>query len=165
LAPGPAISNEPAPEVTRRLIPRLWQGWLVVALAGTIACSVLPLLAPGTARRLLSALVFGQAAQADALPAAAVQYITFINCAVGAAMVGWAAALLFIAAGPFGRGERWAWQAVTASLLAWFVPGTLLWLWLGVMLNVAINVAFIAVFAVPLLAARRHFHAVDAYLS
>lgn len=142
----------------QRPVPRLWYWWLVVAVSGTIACSLLPLVAPEIARRLLSALVFGGAMQAYAFSATAMHYITFINGVVGAVMVGWSVALLLIIVGPFRRGERWAWRAVAVSLLAWFVPGTLFSVWSGVMRNVAANCLFIIAFAIPLVATYRRFH-------
>lgn len=146
-----------------RTLPRLWLWWLIVILCCTIAGSLLPLVAPTLSRQLLSFLVFGDAAQVDALSAAAVHYIVFINGVVGAVMAGWSAALLLIVAGPFRRGERWAWRAVTVSLLAWFVPGTLFSIWSGVLLNLAVNCLFAAAFAIPLLATYRRFHAANVY--
>lgn len=116
------------------------------------------MVAPDIPRRLLSALVFGRPTQAYAFSAAAMHYITFINGVVGAVMVGWSVALLLIVVGPFRRGERWAWQAVAVSLLAWFVPGTLFSAWSGVMRNVVFNCLFIIVFAIPLIATYRRFH-------
>lgn len=92
---------------------------------------------------------------ADAFPADAVRYIEFANAVIAAVMLGWATALLFIVAGPLRRCERWAWHAVTFSLLAWFVPGTLFSAWSGATLNVVANCLFMIVFAIPLTATHR----------
>lgn len=145
--------------MTARSLPPLWHKWLIITLFGTMACSLLPLVAPAPSRQLISLLALDSTMQVDAIPADAVRYIDFVNAVIGAVMLGWAVALLFIVVGPLRRCERWAWHAVTASILAWFVPGTLFSAWSGAMLNVAINCLFAAAFAIPLIATWRLFRA------
>lgn len=141
--------------MTGRSLPRFWNNWLIITLLGTMLCSLLPLVAPASSLRLISVLALGRMVQVDAFPADAVRYIGFVNAVLGAVMLGWAVALLFIVAGPLRRCERWAWHAVALSLSAWFVPGTLFSAWSGAMLNVAVNVLFIVAFAIPLIATYR----------
>jgi hypothetical protein len=40
---------------------------------------------------------------------------------LGAVMIGWMVLLWSVVRGPFAKGERWASNAVTASVATWFV--------------------------------------------
>ena len=44
---------------------------------------------------------------------------------LGAVMVGWGVALLFVLVGPFRRLSAPAWRSLVVSILAWFVPDTM----------------------------------------
>ncbi|MGI9173964.1 MAG: hypothetical protein ACR2GR_01415 [Rhodothermales bacterium] len=57
----------------------------------------------------------------------------------------------FIAAIPFRRGERWAWQAVLRGTLVWFVVDSAVSLWHGATFNVyLVNLVPVLVFGLPL---------------
>jgi hypothetical protein len=69
----------------------------------------------------------------------------------------------FIAAGPFARRERWAWTAITASLLSWFVLDSAVSIAHGAYFNVyLINLVTLFGQGLPLaMTAREFWRAVD----
>ncbi|HEX2542027.1 MAG TPA: hypothetical protein VHM00_13200 [Caldimonas sp.] len=115
----------------------------------------MPIVFPGFARGAFGWLVYADVKRIAGFPPEAVRYASFLHGVIGAVMVGWAVLLLLIVRGPLAAGSPWAWQAVAASLAAWFLPGTLFSAASGVWRNVALNVLFMAAFAVPLAATVR----------
>ncbi len=77
-------------------------------------------------------------------------YVRLVYGILGAVIVGWMATLGAIAAGPLRRRETWAWWAVAAAALAWFVLDTGLSLVLGYVGHALFNVVFALALAVPL---------------
>jgi hypothetical protein len=76
---------------------------------------------------------------------------------LGATMAGWCLTVAFVAYYPFRAGQRWAWQALCAAIVIWFVLDTgTSWLH-GVTVNVLFNAVLLIAFGVPLVAARRFF--------
>ena len=129
-----------------------WMRWLQLALLLLMAASLVPLVFPGFARGAFAWLVYADVNRLATFPPEAVRYATFLHGVLGAVMFGWAAGLFLIVRGPLAAGSRRAWQAVTGSLLAWFIPGTLFSFASGVWQNVVLNLLFMAVFAAPLAA-------------
>ena len=70
-------------------------------------------------------------------------------------MVGWGVALLLIVRGPLRRDLREGWTIVTVSVLAWFLPDTSFSLISGFGQNAVLNLVFLVLFAVPLIATYR----------
>ncbi|WP_156901321.1 hypothetical protein [Azohydromonas australica] len=127
---------------------------MTVLIAAMLAMGLAPFLAPELVLRGMSLLVFVNPDVLGRLGAPVLGYLLFVHAVIGAIMTGWAALLLLVVRGPYARGSRSAWRAIALSVLAWFVPGTLLSLWAGVWLNVSVNLLFLALFAVPLAATR-----------
>jgi hypothetical protein len=73
-------------------------------------------------------------------------------------MFGWALARWFVITGPFRERQRWAWNAVVASMIGWFVVDTTLSLLSGYGKNTILNLAFAVMFAAPLYLLRADFH-------
>ena len=72
-------------------------------------------------------------------------------------MAGWGVFLASVAAIPFRRRERWAWNCIVLGILFWYVPDTGFSLQAGVMFNAAVNTALLALIALPLVFTRRNF--------
>lgn len=85
-------------------------------------------------------------------PAEAAAFRDFVMGVLGATMAGAAGAQVWVALGPFARGERWAWLCVLTGLLLWAPFDTALSLHHGVRINAAFNLMPIALMAGPLLA-------------
>ena len=129
-----------------------WLRWLQVALVLLMIASLVPLVFPGLARAAFAWLVYADADRFATFAPEAVRYASFLHGVLGAVMFGWAVALFLIVRGPLAAGGRDARRVVTASLVAWFIPGTTFSFASGVWQNVALNLLFMAAFAVPLAA-------------
>jgi len=116
-------------------------------------------LLPGLARAGFSLLVYAAPGRLGAFGTEAVAYISLVHAVLGGVMFGWGIALLLVVRGPFARGEREGWQIVFVSVGAWFVSDTAFSLWSGFWQNAVLNLVFIVLFAVPLAATHRVFHA------
>jgi hypothetical protein len=77
-------------------------------------------------------------------------------------MFGWGVALVAVTRTLFSVGRRAGWNAVALSIGTWFVPDTSYSLLSGYWQNALLNAAFLLLFAIPLIATRKVFHAGDA---
>ena len=91
------------------------------------------------------------------VPEQAQRFRAWVYGVLGGAMAGWGFCLYFIMRHAFHKKEKWAWNAISVSLVAWFILDTGASLWWGVTANVILNSAILVAFAVPLFATRRHF--------
>ena len=135
-----------------------WWRWLVAASVGLMAFGLVLVLAPGLTRQGFSLLIYASPAGIDAFGPAPVAYITLLHAVLGAVMFGWGMLLLWVVLGPFRRGAAESWPMLAVSLAAWFVPDTAFSLLSGFWQNAALNLGFVALFAVPLAATYRVFH-------
>jgi hypothetical protein len=76
---------------------------------------------------------------------------------LGATMAGWGVCIAFIAAVPFQRKEKWAWNCLAIAVSLWFVIDTFLSWRFGALFNVVFNVLIFLAALVPLLFSRKHF--------
>jgi hypothetical protein len=76
---------------------------------------------------------------------------------LGATMAGWGVCIAFIAAVPFKRKEKWAWNCLAIAVSLWFVIDTFLSWRFGALFNVVFNVLIFLAALVPLLFSRKYF--------
>ncbi len=88
----------------------------------------------------------------------------FMVALLGAVMAAWSVMIAFVAAGPFRRQERWAWQCLAASLAAWFLLDEGFSIYYRVYFNALGNLVFLAVLALPLVFTYPAFWQKDASL-
>jgi hypothetical protein len=138
------------------MMTRFWSRWLTVAAVVVMTFDLALVLAAGSMQRVFEALYFTSHTGAS-LAGDTAAYAAFLEGVLGAVMIGWAAGLLWIVAGPFRRGETWAWTALTVSIVAWFVPDTAFSLWTGYWQNAVLNAVILLAFAIPLWATYRRF--------
>ena len=131
-----------------------WCLWIQVAALGVVAFGCMMLIAPGTTRRVFSALAFADPARIDSLGADAVAYASFVHAVLGAVMVGWGTTILLIARRVLPYRPKDAWTIIVISLLVWFIPDCAVSVSLGFWPNAILNAALLLVFAVPLFALR-----------
>ena len=144
----------------RRLAVRttFWLWWLHAVTLGVMFCGLVLVFAPALSRQGFSFLIYADAEHITAFGADAVAYIELVHAVLGAVMFGWAVALLFVVRGMFTRGTSEGWRITTVSVAAWFIPDTGFSLYSGFCLNAVLNVVFIFLFAVPIVATYRAFH-------
>jgi hypothetical protein len=76
---------------------------------------------------------------------------------LGATVAGWGVMVAFLAGHPFRRKERWARNALAASVALWYTVDTALSVHHGVLFNAVFNTILLVVTALPLLFTRRDF--------
>jgi uncharacterized membrane protein YhaH (DUF805 family) len=135
-----------------------WWRWLVVVTLGVLLFGITLIVAPEFTRRFFGLLLFSAPETLATFGSPAVAYLTLLHGVLGAVMVGWAVALLFVLIGPFRQRSKQGWLALVVPLLAWFVPYTALSLWSGFWPNAALNLVFAVLFAVPLAATSGAFN-------
>lgn len=132
--------------------PSLWVNWLLAVSAGVVLFGVVLVVAPGFARQAFSWLVYGDAARLGGFGSEAARYISLAHAVLGAVMVGWGAALVLVVKALVASGSMLGWRIVAGSVLAWFVPDTAYSLWSGYWQNAVLNLVFVVLFLVPLVA-------------
>ncbi len=136
---------------------RFWWHWLVVVACGVLVFSVALVTLPDLMYLLFNLLFFSASQAQLAFSEGATTYIKFVYGVLGAVMVGWSVLMLLTLVGPFRRRQREAWLSLAASLTIWFVVDSGYSVLTGFWQNAALNVAFFAGFAVPLVATYRFF--------
>jgi hypothetical protein len=94
---------------------------------------------------------------AGELTAGTASFQQWIYGVLGATMAGWGTCVAFIAAVPFKRKEKWAWNCLAIAVSLWFVIDTFLSWRFGALFNVIFNVLIFLAAMVPLLLSRRDF--------
>lgn len=157
VVPTGASSVQAGPLQAANALPRtpagrlLWDRWLLVAwlLALLLGLALVVFAAPMVS--VFDALFF-DAGAAPVDTEAGLAYLAFVYRVLGAVLVGWAALLALVAAGPLRRRERWAWWAVAASIGTWYVLDSAGSLIAGFGANALLNSALAILFAIPLAA-------------
>jgi hypothetical protein len=98
--------------------------------------------------------VFGGAGE---LTGGTVLFQQWIYGVLGATMAGWGVCIAFIAAVPFKRKEKWAWNCLAIAVSLWFVIDTFLSWRFGALFNVVFNTLIYFAALVPLLLSRKYF--------
>jgi len=132
-----------------------WWRWLVAVSLGVMLFGAVLVLAPALSRQLFGLLLYGSTSGLDNFGKDALAYVSLTHGVLGAVMFGWGMTLVFVLLGPFRRGSAQAWRTLVASLLAWFVPDTVVSLSTGFWQNAALNTVFALLFAPALVATRR----------
>ena len=133
---------------------RFWINWLLAVSAGVVAFGLVLVIAPSLSRQGFSLLVYASPERIDAFGQEAARYISLAHAVLGGVMVGWGAALFYIARTLLARGSRIAWNLFAISVSAWFIPDTSYSLLSGYWQNALLNTVFLVLFAVPLWATR-----------
>jgi hypothetical protein len=128
--------------------------WLLVVAVMTGAFGLSMVIAPGPIQSFFNWMIFGEGNAPPGFTDEAIDYLRFVYGVLGAVMAGWMALTAAVVAGPLAQGERWAWNAVAASVAVWFALDTTHSLVTGYPENAAFNVAFFVALGAPLVAAR-----------
>lgn len=78
------------------------------------------------------------------------QWLKMVFGVVGSVLVGWAATMLILAAGPLRNGDSWAWYAIAVSVTLWFMLDTGMSIVYGWWQHGLFNVPFYAAIMVPM---------------
>jgi hypothetical protein len=130
-----------------------WWRWLIVVSVGVILFSLGFIFLPDSIHSLYSIILNQDMVFAEE----AMHYLRLVYGVLGSVMLGWMIVVLFILLGAFRRGERGAWNAITLSIVIWFVLDSGYSVYTGFVGNAIFNAAFLVLFAIPLAATYRHF--------
>jgi hypothetical protein len=139
--------------------PALWTRWLLLVSLGVMVFGLALVLAPELARRGFSLLVYSDQGRIASFGQEAARYIGLAHAVLGGVMFGWGMALTIVVRTLFAAGHPTGWNIVAISVAAWFIPDTGYSLLSGYWQNAVLNLAFVVLFAVPLIATRAHFRA------
>lgn len=135
-----------------------WQRWLFVCAVGIVAFGLLmaffnPMPLFALFNRQIDPVFWG----ASQPPESFLAFRNWVYRVWGATIAGWGVMVAFLVHVPFRRRERWAWGALTAGLLTWYVLDTAFSLAAGVLFNALFNTLLALLFAPPLALTYRFF--------
>jgi hypothetical protein len=109
-------------------------------IAAWTAAGIAIVTVPWVNRDLFNWIAFGSMAEPAGIGPAARDYLHLSFCILGALMTGFGVAMWFLARCALAHGELWAWQAIAASLVVWFVLDTTASIAVGFERNAALNI-------------------------
>ena len=136
----------------------IWITWLSLTSFGVVIFGLVLVVFPGLSLRGFSFLLYSDPQKLASFSADAIRYIELLHAVLGSVMVGWGVALMIIVRKWFAMGVRVGWQIIVASVLVWFLPDTVFSLWSGFWQNAMLNLSFLILFLVPLVATYRTFN-------
>lgn len=139
-------------------IPALWWGWLVAAFVLTALTAIGYILYPHAALQTASSALLGSEHALGSASDAVLRFIKWMSGVSAAVSLAWMVTLVLIVVGPFRRGELWAWQAITASVVLWFLVDSARSIEIGFSQNAMLNLVWLLMYVVPLIATYRRFH-------
>ncbi len=141
---------------------KFWYNWLILTTLGVMLFSLVLVLIPHELQTVLDDLYLADENPAETFSPEAYHYLNFVFGVLGGVMLGWMAAIFYILVTLFKYGERLGWRLITLSLLTWFVVDSSASLITGFWQNAVLNAVFLLLFAIPLFATYREFHASEA---
>lgn len=138
--------------------PSLWTHWLLAVSVGVMLFGLVLVIAPTLALQGFSLLVYADPDRITSFGQEAARYIALVHAVLGAVMFGWGVALTIVVRRLFAAGYRAGWNIFAISVLAWFIPDTAYSLASGYWQNAVLNLAFLVLFAAPLIATRKYFY-------
>lgn len=137
-------------------VPRLWTRWLSVAFGCTALAAVGHVFFPGA---MLASTMRSLMGSAEALDSGGElrRFVFWLAGVSSAVSLAWMGTALFIVWGPFRRGERWAWWALAVPIALWFIVDSGRSIATGFPMNALLNVGWLLMYAVPLVATFRRF--------
>lgn len=136
---------------------RFWWYWLVIVTCGVITFSFSLIIVPDFMQMFFDSMFFLSSPAQTTFGELAYSYIKFLYGLLGAVMIGWSVALLYILLRPFRRGEVEAWYAMTASILVWFIIDSSFSISTTFWQNAILNIVFLVFFIIPLAATYQDF--------
>ena len=140
-------------------VPNSWINWLKIICGVFILYGLALVFLPEQIQDVQGAIYYNWPLDEDVFSQVTAidrNYFMLLYGIIGGVLIGWAVLIYAMVNGPLRYGQRWAWQALIASLSAWFVTDTLISGATGYSINVLFNVVSAVAFAVPLFAIRRY---------
>jgi len=136
-----------------------WTNWLLVVSIGVSVFGLILVIAPALSMQGFSLLVYFDPERIASFDHEATRYISLAHAVLGAVMSSWGLALVAVVRTLFSVGQRTAWNIIAISVGGWFIPDTTYSLISGYWQNAVLNLAFLLLFAPPLVATYKVFRA------
>lgn len=137
--------------------PTFWIKWLSYTTEFTVLFGLFMVLAPGLTQQAFGLLIFQNPAQISAFDSQATAYIELAHAVMGSVMVGWGALMFMLVRKLNIKDAKETCNMIAISVLLWYVPDTAFSLYSGFWQNAVMNTGFAVLYAVPLVALRKHF--------
>lgn len=135
-----------------------WFRWMLGSALGTGLLGAAMVCAPSLTAGAFSLLVYGTPERIQGFGPDAGSYISLAHAVIGSVLLGWSVLLMRVIVGPFHRRSKEGWDGIALSLAAWFLPDTVYSLVSGFRVNALLNIALLALFALPLVCTYRTCH-------
>lgn len=136
--------------------PTFWIKWLTYTTEFTVLFGLFMVLAPSLTQQAFGLMVFQNPAQIAAFGPQASAYIELAHAVMGSVMVGWGALMFMLVRKLNIEDAKQTCNMIAISVLLWYVPDTAFSLYSGFWQNAVLNSGFAVLYAVPLLALRKH---------
>jgi hypothetical protein len=150
-----------------KTIPLLWSRWLLALSFFLILYGLaMVLVSQWMSSTLVGPLLYHDKLLQSAFAGLAGPELLFLNVMnglIGAVTVAYALLIGAIAFEPFRKGERWAWNALTMSVVAWAILEAYLKAASGLGIKSMAHLGFLIAFTIPLGVTYRHFHPANGF--
>jgi hypothetical protein len=136
-----------------------WTNWLLAVSIGVSVFGLILVIAPALSMQGFSLLVYFDPRRIASFDHEATRYISLAHAVLGAVMFGWGLALVAVVRTLFAAGLRTGWNIIAISVGGWFIPDTTYSLLSGYWQNAVLNLAFLLLFALPLVVTHKAFRA------
>ena len=137
--------------------PTFWINWLTYTAEFTVLFGLLMVLAPGWTQQAFGLLIFQNTEQFAAFDPQATAYIELAHAVMGSVLVGWGALIFMLVRKLNIEDAKETCNMIAISVLLWYIPDTAFSLYSGFWQNAVLNTSFAVLYAVPLMALRKHF--------
>ena len=137
--------------------PTFWINWLTYTAEFTVLFGLLMVLAPGLTQQAFGLLIFQNTEQFAAFDPQATAYIELAHAVMGSVLVGWGALIFMLVRKLNIEDAKQTCNMIAISVLLWYIPDTAFSLYSGFWQNAVLNTSFAVLYAVPLMALRKHF--------
>ena len=145
-----------------RTVPVFWSRWLLFLSLFLIIYGLAMVFAPQLMNStLVGPLLYHTEVLRSAYARLVEPELTFLNilnALLGTVTIGYAILIGWIAFEPFRKGERWAWNAIGMSVVAWAILEGYVKLSKGLGIWSMAHLGLLVAFSVPLFATYRYFH-------
>ncbi len=139
------------------MIPRFWKAWLIVSSVLLMAFGLGIVLFPDLAKGMFGLLLYFNGSYIkNSFSHEANHYISLVHGVLGAVLFAWGLQMYLVIRGLFEQAQFKAWMTVSLPLVGWFIVDSTFSLVVGYWQNAILNCVLATMFAIPLIAIRRH---------
>lgn len=138
-------------------ISKFWIRWMIVVLAGMVVMGLMIIFTPFV-NATLGSIYYNVYFDYDAYAVISdgdLRFQTFLYGVMGAVLASWSLLMLSLVIFPIRQGQKWAWYAMIASIILWFIGDGYASVVTGFPIHAAINLSMLITLGIPLLAIYR----------